>query len=143
MTVTKPVYGSAIPEISDERLAELVAKIRPVSEPDRGEVVRFYAPSDPRTEAFKWNSDSLTDEKATIVAYISNPFRTLHTFSAPSFFRPTLEEVFAQIPADVDLTKANAFWIEFKEFETIRPEGGDRTSGQTYQVGLVHLYWVR
>jgi hypothetical protein len=143
MTVTKPLYGSAIPDISDERLAELVARIRPVSEPDRREVVRFYAPSDPRREAFKWRSEDLTAEEATIVAYISNPFRTLHTFSAPSFFRPTLEEVFAQIPADIDLTRANAFWIEFKDFETVRPEGGQIGSGQTYQVGLVHLYWVR
>jgi len=143
MTVIKPVYGSAIPEISDERLAELVAKIRPVSEPDRREVVRFYAPSEPRTEAFKWRSEDLTAEEATIVAYVSDPFRTLHTFSAPSFFRPTLEEVFAQIPAGIDLSRANAFWIEFKDFETIRPEGAAIGSGQTYQVGLVHLYWVR
>jgi len=143
MTDTKPVYGSAIPDITDERLAELVAQIRPVSEPDRGEVVRFYAPSAPRTETFKWRSEDLTEEKATIVAYISDPFRTLHTFSAPSFFRPTLEEVFAQIPAEIDLSRANAFWIEFKDFDTIRPEGGAIGSGQTYQVGLVHLYWVR
>lgn len=143
MTITKPVYGSAIPDISDERLAELVARIRPVSEPDRREVVRFYAPSDPRREAFKWRSEDLTTEEATIVAYISDPFRTLHTFSAPSFFRPTLEEVFSQIPDDIDLTRANAFWIEFKDFETVRPEGGGIGTGQTYQVGLVHLYWVR
>lgn len=143
MTTTKPVYGSAIPEISDERLAELVAQIRPVSKPTNREIVRFYAPSDPRTETFKWRKEDLTDEQAEIVAYVHKPFRTLHPFSAPSFFRPTLEEVFAQIPADLEISRANAFWMEFTEFETIRPEGGDRTSGQTYQVGTVHLLWVR
>lgn len=143
MTITQTVYGSAIPEISDERLAELVAQIRPVSEPTQREIVRFYAPSEPRTEAFKWREQDLTTEEAGIVAYIGDPFRTLHTFSAPSFFKPTLEEVFAQIPASIDLTRANAFWIEFKDFDTIRPEGGDRTSGKTYQVGQVHLLWVR
>lgn len=136
MSSPEHVYGSAIPALSDERVAELAVKMPPVTEPDAREIVRFYGPCN-MDDGFTWGGK--TERTAQVVAFVGRPFRTLHTFNAPSFFKPTLREVFAQIPDDVDIGPANAFCISYDDFEKITPEGGDRLSGRTYHAGKVQL----
>ena len=88
---------ASIPAISRERVIELVEQIQPLVERD-GELWRI-APCDPWKVAFSW-SPSLRSRATGLEAV--RTIRTLHTFGAPVFFKPTVAEVLAQLPDDLE-----------------------------------------
>ena len=107
-----------IPEISDERLETLAARIKPVIRFQATTAGRFESidrnpegkpfyiePVDFRRTAFTW------DPKPTVEAEDIVPYKTIetfHTYGAPVFFKPSIAEVLAQIPEE-DLERAVAF----------------------------------
>jgi hypothetical protein len=121
---------SPIPAIGEKRLARLARDIRPVSGV-RG-AVRLYPRCAPRA-AFAWNG--ATGKQVTVSSLVGEPVRTLHDFGAPAFFKPSLEEVFAQMPAGIE-GRANAFHVRHTGDETIRADDG---TPRTYHVGEVQF----
>ncbi len=98
-----------IPEITDERLAELAARIKPVVR-NRSNALAYIKPCDLRNVAFTW-SPKITRKAANLVKHAT--IRTLHRYGYYGLFKPSIAEVLAQIPADlIDETVA---------FETIGP----------------------
>lgn len=87
---------SLIPAISDERIAQLSTTIRPTVR-DEDDKLRYIEPVEPRSIAFPWDPkfEGLAED-LTEVARI----RTLHTWAYYGFFKPTVAEVLAQIPAE-------------------------------------------
>lgn len=94
ITLTAPLIQ--IPEISDARLDELAARIKPVV--TFGGVKHYIKPCHLRDEAYTW------DAKKRAPAPALKPLReirTYHTYGYYGFFKPSIAEVLAQIPADV------------------------------------------
>ncbi len=84
----------SIPPITDERLAQLVTRIRPVV---RGgsNALHWIKPCDPRGEAFTWDPKRL-GRAQNLVKHAT--IRTLHTYGYYGMFKPSIAEVLAQIP---------------------------------------------
>ena len=122
-------------ELSDEELADLAQRIRPVVRDENGRC--FYIEAvDPRKEAFTW-SPTLTDEAADGAGGIVRiaTIYTLHSYGAPSLFKPSIAEVISMIPQHL-LGKVIAF-------ETVCPDdvGGQRSAlAKGYHVAVTHLY---
>lgn len=111
---------SQIPQISNERLEELVRKIKPVvrmakvttsrgsrMEGDCEGDLYFIEDVDPRKIAFTWSP------KPTRMAEEVNPnpyktIVTIHGYGAPVFFKPSIAEVLAQI-SEEDTGRCVAF----------------------------------
>lgn len=87
-----------IPEITDERIAELLTTIAPVIVGTDG-VPYTFDRVDLRGMSFIWNPTGLTPLPFAVVK--SGTIRTLHTFGHPALFKPSIAEVLAQLPADV------------------------------------------
>lgn len=102
----------SIPEISDERIKELQEKFTPLVR--RNGKLFTVKECHPRNQAFNWNDG----EK--VVKYLREVarFQTLHTYSYHGFFKPSLAEVFAQLPKDFEV-KDDLF------FETQGPDTAD------------------
>jgi hypothetical protein len=96
-----------IPPIDDARLAALAARIRPAVHAacpggharSLDEIWYIQPPRDLRDVSFLWN--------AVPRARIDRPhhLRTLHTlheYGAPSLFKPSVAEVLAQLPPDIE-----------------------------------------
>jgi hypothetical protein len=101
-----------IPKITNERLNELVARIKPVVK--NGKELHYIASCDLRNTAFTW--DPVLGQTAGRLMKLRT-VRTLHTYGYYGFFKPSVAEVLAQIPEDL-VDKAIAF-------ETIGPEDAD------------------
>ncbi len=83
-----------IPPISDELIKQLSERIKPLVE---HEGVLFYIEEvDPRDIAFTY-SPTRTNQANSLEPVVSMP--TLHVYGAPAFFKPSVAEVLAQIPA--------------------------------------------
>lgn len=94
----------SIPKINNERITELLARIRPcVRKKDK---LHFIGPLDPRDVAFTWNP-TLEGEAPSDLPVLAK-IRTLHTYGYYGLFKPSLAEVLAQIPADL-VGKVTAF----------------------------------
>lgn len=93
----------AIPKISDQRLAELAPRIRPVT--IRDGTFWFIKPYDPRKTAFSWKP-TLDVPAGPLTAL--RRVGTMHSFSFYGFFKPSVAEVLAQIPEDL-IEQAIAF----------------------------------
>lgn len=101
-----------IPEISDAKLAILLRRLTPLVE-YAGALWTIKLP-DPRRVAFTWNPiriDRALDLEETVW------IRTLHRYGAPSFFKPSIAEVLAQIPSALvnwpgDLSSLAAFSVK-------------------------------
>lgn len=91
------VNESWIPEITDERLAELVERIKPIVRWDNGDQY-YIEPVDPRGVAFTW--DPTPTKKAMGLMPIRD-ITTYHTFGYHGMFKPSIAEVLAMIPEDV------------------------------------------
>lgn len=98
-----------IPELSEELLQDLARRIRPVVR-DQSQRLRFIEAVDLRTVSFTWNPN-FTDAADHLVDVVR--IRTLHTYAYYGFFKPTIAEVLAQIPAEMV--------PEVSAFETIGP----------------------
>lgn len=92
-----------IPTISDELLEELYGRIKPLVRDQDGNL-RFIKDVDPRRTAYSWLPEYTGTAESV---YRLGSFATLHTFGAPVFFKPSVAEVLAQIPAGyLDVAKA-------------------------------------
>ena len=99
-----------IPSITDARIKELLGHIRPCVRDARGDLC-FILPVDARRCSFVWSPK--LDEAAKGLSVLAK-IHTLHIFSYPAFFKPSIAEVLAQIP----------LWLVDKvgAFETCGPE---------------------
>lgn len=83
-----------IPAISNALLGELVQKIKPVVQ--KGDSLFYIVDVDPRNIAFTW--EPTFRGLATGLTPVTTIY-TLHEYGAPAFFKPSIAEVLAQIPA--------------------------------------------
>jgi len=127
---------AGIQPIDAKRLARLCRDIRPVRR--EGRRYRFYARVSPE-QACLW--DGPTGKLTTLIKKVGEPIRTLHPFAAPAFFKPTMAEIMAQMPPELE-GGVNAFTIEYKDFEQIVPEGGGRLDAVTYHRAEVQFLRV-
>jgi hypothetical protein len=103
------IQGKAfVPEISDERLADLSSRIVPLIPKDGG----FWTiePKDPRNTAYTWDPNPTKSVTFRPVRTV----RTDHYCGYHAFFKPSVAEVLAQMPEDLD-DVVNAFWIPFED----------------------------
>lgn len=128
------LYGrKRIPPISDEELNRRAACIKPLVR--QGDVLHTITQPCLRTIAFTW-SPAFTGEAPAVrkVATLT----TYHTYSYYGFFKPTIAEVLAQIPAEL-VEQVDAF-------ELIGPEGVDdlnnhkQALNEGYHVAQAVLY---
>lgn len=120
--------AAGIPRISDEELAKRLAMVSPISTRSR-----YILNAKPRGE-FTWSPE--LGELATGLVP-AKTVRTLHTYNSPMVFRPTIAEVLAQAPEDLE--NYVAFSIEGPEDVTemnLYPEAFSRS----YHVATV-TYW--
>jgi hypothetical protein len=94
--VTLAAKEIEIPKITDPRLNELAARIKPVVS-FKG-VRHYIKPCHLRTQAYTW--DAKKAAKAPALVEIVD-IRTYHTYGYHGFFKPSIAEVIAQIPADL------------------------------------------
>jgi len=109
-----------IPEIAKERLEELVREIKPIvrfakvttsrgskmEKNDDGDLY-FIKDIDPKNVAFTWKPKPTRTAKEVN----PNPYKsivTMHTYGAPTLFKPSIAEILAQIP-DEDIGRCVAF----------------------------------
>ena len=98
----------SIPKLSLAELRARAERIKPVGK--KGSRL-FFFPDDDLTNAFKWHG--LTSKRADGL----EPFRTvrtLHTYGYYGFFKPSIAEVLAQLPAE-DLEVTVAFEVNGPE----------------------------
>lgn len=88
----------SIPELPRARVLKLVERIAPLVLHE-GQL-HHIAPCDPWTVAYSWSP--VLRHVAVRLELISS-HRTLCRFAAPSFFKPTIAEVLAQIPHGEDI----------------------------------------
>lgn len=92
---------NALRAISDERLTELLTKIRPVC--DYADGLHYLQPpefADIRTTAFRWSPVRL--ERVDLDAHQElGVITTYHSCAYHMLFKPDLAETLAQIPADL------------------------------------------
>lgn len=97
---------SWIPEITDEELDTLSARIKPVVNfSKKGKC--FIKPVGLRTVAYTW--EPKPDKKAKDLKPLRD-IRTYHTYGYYGFFKPSIAEVIAQIPKEL-LDQVVAFEI--------------------------------
>ncbi len=161
----KMAKESWIPAITDERLAELVARIKPIVRMERiitedlkfedgakgfrmrpdpsgklqpwqtGELY-YIEPVDPRGVAFSW--DPIPTEKAMGIMPVRD-ITTYHSFGYYGNFKPSVAEVLAMIPQEL-VDEVVAFEI-IKSPETaddLNRNSGARDAG--YHVATTRLY---
>ena len=97
-----------VPQITDERLAELAERIKPLIR--HRDLLFTIAPVDPSRQTFI--IDPVLLEVAMGLEAIAE-IRTYHTFQHPLIFRPSVAEVLAMIPDE--------FIDEVKFFEIVEP----------------------
>ncbi len=100
-----------IPEISDERLTQLIAKIKPVFEED-GKFYWMNLPDNvhPRRTAFTWIATKGEEAQLEPLSIVGSKFVVLVKWGYYGFFKPSFAEVFSQIPDQV-LEEFDAFTI--------------------------------
>lgn len=96
----------SIPEIEFDKLQELAARIRPIfrNKHDQNKPYYMVLPDLCRA-AFTW--DPKPESRVTGLKKLVS-INTLHTYGYYGFFKPSIEEVIAQIPEDL-LDKVVAF----------------------------------
>lgn len=94
-------------EITDERLNELLPKIKPLKVNKETAMLSYIEDVDPREVSY------LMDTKTTEPAKGLIPFKSLVTYHScgyKAFFKPSVAEVLAQIPEE-NVDETNAFFI--------------------------------
>ncbi|HEY4506152.1 MAG TPA: hypothetical protein VJJ24_01765 [Candidatus Paceibacterota bacterium] len=130
-----------IPPITDEHLRELAGRIKPVIQfKHRGfrrKGRRYVKPVDLRGVAYTW------DPKPARPARDLEPIvdiTTYHSYGAPVFFKPSIAEVLAQIPAEY-LDAVVAFEIvESPEHRDDLYRDGGEALNAGYHVATTRLY---
>lgn len=127
---------SWIPAISNTKLADLCARIRPiVTFPDLGK--RYIRSVDPRNDSYIWDPTA-TNEAVEGIAELQS-ITTYHTFGFYGLFKPSIAEVIAQIPEEL-LSQVVAFEI-IKSPETADDLKRERkATAAGYHVAVTMLY---
>ncbi|TAL35908.1 MAG: hypothetical protein EPN97_06805 [Alphaproteobacteria bacterium] len=119
---------SPIPKLSKDALLARAFRIKPLKADDDG-TLHFIKPCDIETVAFAWDPERVEKAKGL------TPLRaitTVHSYGAPSFFKPDISEVLAQIPPEL-LDRVSAF--------TTEPDYDNQfTQGGSYHRGVTTLY---
>ncbi len=84
-----------IPEIDDDRLSELVGRIRPLVRPEPDGDPYYIKKVDPRSVAYTWDPSPV--EKATDLVVICD-VTTFHKWGYYGLFKPSIAEVLGMIP---------------------------------------------
>lgn len=115
-----------VPEISEEKLGELHARIRPLLKKDG---VLYYAKeSDPKKTSYTWGGK--TAEKAEGIEPLAT-IKTIHNYGAPVFFKPSEAEVLAQIPEKYLKETAAFLIIPQRQAEHAFANGGEHHLART------------
>lgn len=123
--------SNRIPDITDERLVELPAQIKPLIRyamikegadfgqlkfTDRGNPIRdrqglltFVEPSDLRTVSLMWDPKVIGQPRQELM--VIDRLITFHDFGAPSLFKPSVAEVLAQIQDRTDIADCVGFEV--------------------------------
>lgn len=119
---------SPIPKLSKDDLLSRAFRIKPLKPHEDG-MLHFIKPCDIETVAFAWDPERV--EKARGLTPLG-AITTFHSYGAPSFFKPGISEVLAQIPPEL-LDRVSAFTTEPDDENSFTP-GGD------YHRGVTTLY---
>lgn len=121
-----------VPEISDDRLADLMRRFTTLVQMDDG-TIRRRTPCDPRKIAFTWDrADAAIGDPVTILREVER-VKTDHECGYHAFFKPSIAEVLAQITPTAE-AEANAFYIIMNgdgtddEVEIYKSGGGHRAT---------------
>lgn len=102
---------STIPPITDERIADLVARLPPVIVKDGS--YRTIAAVDPVRTAFMWDPKPIGEPLALVVVGM---VKTFHNWGYQGLFKPGLSEVYAFISDRLlEQTGATHFLLMFDE----------------------------
>ena len=133
--IHKGIYMEYIPEITNDRITKLLKQMQPIIEKDQ----KFFSIKkvDPRKTAFTWDPKRKKEIKNI------EPIRTVetyHTWAFYGFFKPTIAEVLAQLPADIE-KEIVAFKTEMKPHNNWR----ETLAGpmQEYHIGHTTFYRKR
>lgn len=99
---------STIPEISKERVVELLARVRPLVETLEGK--REIEPVCPWTKSFIW-SPKPVGEVVDGLELLGKHY-TYHAWGHYSLFKPGLAEVMACLDGVPELEQATHFWLD-------------------------------
>lgn len=113
-TIRRRLPEFSIPKITEDHLKALVAKVLPVFRSDGHFKYIDTTAVDHRTQSFLW------DPKTTGYVLKLDPVRTvrtLHTYGYHGFFKPSVAEVLAQMPSDLE--------DKVVAFECLGPETAD------------------
>lgn len=118
---------SPIPTLKKDELLSRAFRIKAVAENAKGKL-HFIEPVDIEGTAFTW--DPKHRDEAIGLKRLKD-INTIHDYGAPSLFKPSINEVLAQIPPDV-LDKVTAFStdVDPRQF----------TPGGSHHLGLTTLY---
>ena len=119
---------SPIPTLTKDELLSRAFRITPVVENDQGQP-HFITPCDIENTAFTW-SPKREDEAAGLTPL--KTITTYHDYGAPVFFKPSINEVLAQIPPEL-LGKVTGFSTEPDQARQFTPGG-------SHHVGITTLY---
>ena len=125
-----------IPEVSEDRIRELAERIKPVVQFARKGKC-YIKPVDLFNVAYTWSPESA--EVVTGLKPLCD-ITTYHTFDYYGFFKPSIAEVLAQIPAE-HLDKVIAFEIvgrPFSDVDDLNKEQEALNAG--YHVATTRLY---
>jgi hypothetical protein len=117
-----------LPKLSRDELLARAFRIKPMKADEKGRP-HFIKPCDLETTAFTWDPELMEAAKGlteidTIVTY--------HSYGAPSFFKPDISEVLAQIPKEL-AGKVTAFMTDTDDAQPFA-EGG------SYHRGITRLF---
>jgi hypothetical protein len=132
ITLTVPLIK--IPEIADDRLNELCARIKPVIE-FKG-VKHYIKPCHLRNVAYTW--DATKAAKAPPLTEL-RVIRTYHTYGYYGMFKPSIAEVIAQIPPDV-IDQVTEFEIVKRPLEAKDLNEEKRALNAGFHVATTVLY---
>jgi len=116
----------SVPEISEDRLAKLIKKIKPlIMKGDK--LYRFKLP-DLRRTAFTWEPKNLKMMKGEFV--IKKTIKTNHSCGYHAFFKPSIAEVLAHIPEEADISAeyGKYFYIEPGYVDIFQSGSGHRAT---------------
>jgi len=122
--VTEIKKEKRIPEISDEKLREILKRVRPVVRflgsadglfADHRGALYYIKEVDPRGVAFTWLP--MPDGKASGLKTLLG-IQTYHVRANNSLFKPSLAEVIAQIPEEI-INKVVAFETKTDAVKTV------------------------
>ena len=118
---------SPIPKLKKDELLSRAFRIKAVAENDKGKL-HFIKPVDIEGTAFTW--DPKHEDEAISLKRLKD-INTIHDYGAPALFKPSINEVLAQIPPDV-LYSVTAFStdVDPRQF----------TPGGSHHLGLTTLY---